>query len=297
MTAPSPKGVRSPAVAGLFYPERPDACRQMATQLLGDAPRHPQEAPGGLGGLVPHAGWVCSGEVAAETIVHLAAGFTPDLIVVFGAVHTAACASQAALDSHAAWSLPTGQIILPHHVQAELAADREHFVVDGRLHAREHAVEVQIPLLQLIWPAVTILPVEVPPDAMAEQIGRKTAQIVSRLASRPVFLASSDLTHYGATYGLLPVGTGPKAMQWGKDNDQRLLDLLCQMKPNALVGESESHLNACGAGAIAAMVAACMERGAKTVRILRHTSSFETLARISPQAGDLSVGYASAVVQ
>jgi MEMO1 family protein len=161
MTAPSFKGVRSPAVAGLFYPESPDACRKLAQQLLCDAPRHPAESSGGLGGLVPHAGWICSGEVAAETLVQLATGQTPDLVVVFGAAHTMASTQGAALDSHAAWALPTGQIQLPQAIETQLAQGGHGFVIDSRMHEREHAVEVQMPFLQLLWPDAAILPVTV----------------------------------------------------------------------------------------------------------------------------------------
>ena len=303
MTAPSFKGVRPPAVAGLFYPADPAACRQMARQLLADAPRHPDLSPGGLGGLVPHAGWICSGQIAAETLVHLAAGPAPDLpdlpdlIVVFGAAHTAASTRGAALDSHAAWSLPTGQILLPQSIQTALAQAGHGFVIDSRMHQREHAVEVQIPLLQLLWPDVAILPVAIAPDQDAPEAGRQAARIVSRLARRPIFLASSDLTHYGANYGLMPAGIGPKAMEWATANDQRLLRLICDLKPGQLVDEAHAHQNACGAGAIAAMLAACLEMGATTARLLRHTSSYHTLQHVQPQSGDLSVGYASAIIQ
>ncbi len=297
MTAPSFKGVRPPAVAGLFYPQSPDACRQMAQQLLADAPRHPAEAPGGLGGLVPHAGWICSGQVAAETLVHLAAGEAPDLVVVFGAAHNASSRLGAALDSHAAWSLPTGQVLLPQAVESELAKTGHGFVIDGRMHEREHAIEVQIPFIQLLWPGAAILPVVVEPDQDAPEIGRQAARIISRLTRRPIFLASSDLTHYGANYGLMPAGTGPKAMAWAAANDQRLLRLVCELKAGQVVDEARSHQNACGAGAIAAMLAACLEMGATSARVLRHTSSYQTLHRVGPQSGDLSVGYAAAVVQ
>lgn len=297
MTAPSFKGVRPPAVAGLFYPESPDACRQMAQQLLADAPRHPAEAPGGLGGLVPHAGWICSGQVAAETLVHLATGPAPDMVVVFGAAHTASSRAGAALDSHAAWSLPTGQVLLPQAIETELARAGHGFVIDSRLHQREHAIEVQIPFIQLLWPGVAILPVVVEPDQDAPEVGRQAARIISGVAGRPIFLASSDLTHYGANYGLMPAGIGRHAMEWATSNDQRLLNLLCDLKAGEVVDEARSHLNACGAGAIAAMLAACLEMGAKSARLLRHTSSYQTLHRVQPQSGDMSVGYAAAVVQ
>lgn len=311
MIATSLRGVRPPAVAGLFYPEIPGACRQMARQLIDGAPRHATPAPGGIGALVPHAGWICSGEVAAEAMVHLA-GAGPgagagqvarrvDLVVVFGAMHAGVPVARGVLDSHAQWSLPGGALDLPEAVQQALLGSGGPFMTDGRLHQGEHAIEVQIPLLQTLWPGAAILPMGVGPESDAVAIGRATARVVSDLVEvergRVIFLASSDLTHYGASYGLLPAGTGPRAMEWAMSNDQRLLQLIQHLKADQIVEEARTHLSACGAGAIAAMLGACLELGATAAHVLRHTSSYQTLQRIQPQAGDLSVGYAAVVIQ
>ena len=113
---------------------------------------------------------------------------------------------------------------------------------------------------------------------------------------RAVFLASSDLTHYGANYGLVPAGTGPAGLQWAADNDRRLLDLIAGMEVERIVPEVRKHLNACGAGAIAAMLAACREMGAAEARLVWHTNSYETLAGVAPQSPDNAVGYAAVVV-
>ena len=75
----------------------------------------------------------------------------------------------------------------------------------------------------------------------------------------PVFLASSDLTHYGPSYRFAPVGTGEAALSWAKDNDRRLLRLVENLEIAQVVPEVRDHLNACGGGAIAAMLAACRE--------------------------------------
>jgi AmmeMemoRadiSam system protein B len=64
-----------------------------------------------------------------------------------------------------------------------------------------------------------------------------------------------------------------------------------------IVTEVRERANACGGGAIAAMLAACRELGsASEVRVLHHANSYETLAVIEPQPPDNAVGYASVVV-
>jgi AmmeMemoRadiSam system protein B len=62
------------------------------------------------------------------------------------------------------------------------------------------------------------------------------------------------------------------------------------------VQEVKEHSNACGGGAIAAMLGACRELGATHATVLRHTNSYETLADVAPQRPDNSVGYAAVVV-
>ena len=79
--------VRIPIVAGRFYPQSSEQCRKELLSCLasaGDPPALPDRV---LGGIVPHAGWVCSGCVAAKVFKAIAVGAQPDTIVMFGAVH------------------------------------------------------------------------------------------------------------------------------------------------------------------------------------------------------------------
>jgi AmmeMemoRadiSam system protein B len=299
--------VRQPAVAGTFYPADPGRCRAAAAALVrvapdaGGASRRGSRRPW-RGAIVPHAGWVCSGAIAGEAIATLAAGRgePPDVVVVFGAIHTPLHTTSAALSSHRAWHEPTGD----SEVEAELGAKLTEaggeggglFAVDDRFHRREHAVEVELPLIQAAWPGARVLPVEVPVTQDAAGIGRRAARQAEAAGLNAVFLASSDLTHYGPSYGFAPAGVGPQGLAWAKDNDRRLLDLVTAMRIERVVPEVRENLNACGGGAIAAMLAACRELGADESKLLRHQSSFETLADVHPQPPVDAVGYAGVVV-
>ena len=295
MPEPSTQSVRSPAVAGRFYPADPVECRQEAQSYL-DAGRGSLGPTPWIGGVVPHAGWVCSGAIAGQTIATMAACGSVDVVVVFGAVHTPYRFEFGALDSHVKWALPGRESSLPLEVQRQLLGKGTVFGVEPRLHEREHAVEVEVPLIQLAWPNATILPIEVPAVSMAALIGRKTAQTLQVARIKAVYLASSDFTHYGTNYGFTPAGVGPAAMQWTKDNDRRLLSMIGRLAVEEIVPEVAKHQNACGAGAIAAMLAACREHGSKEARLLTHATSYETLAKVMPQQPTNAVGYASIVI-
>src|SRR5688572_2515057 len=88
---PSGASVRPPAVARTFSPADPARCRAAAAALVAADPHAgaPARRPW-FGAVVPHAGWVCSGAIAGEAIGTLAAraGSAPDVVVVFGAIHT-----------------------------------------------------------------------------------------------------------------------------------------------------------------------------------------------------------------
>lgn len=286
--------VRPTSVAGTFYPAQPSQCRELARGYL--TPRT-HGVPDPRGGLVPHAGWICCGAIAGETIATLRqAKPEADLIVIFAAVHTPIALDHAALDSFARWQSPLTQTDVSDEARRKIAESREWFVTDDRFHVADHAVEVELPLIAEAFSGVEILPIEVPPIDHAAEIGRITAKRLSELNREAIFLASSDLTHYGPNYRFTPAGVGEEALNWAKRNDARLIDRIIELDVEGIVEEVRSHQNACGAGAIAAMLAACRELGASQAQLLTHTSSYEVLRRQMRETADNAVGYASVIV-
>jgi AmmeMemoRadiSam system protein B len=305
MSSAAHRSVRRPAVAGLFYPAYEQECARVAEQYVraGEG-AGPDEARRWIGAIVPHAGWICSGAIAGEAIgavrkSHERSGDEPvDVVVVFAAVHTPLRMSMpAALGSHELWQVPGGTSQVPGELSGKLTVDTSQlFGVDDRFHDREHAVEVELPLIQRAWPTANVLPVEVPLTDEAVEVGRRTARAVQALGLRAVYLASSDLTHYGPAYQFTPAGVGHPALQWAKENDRRLLSVVTDMTAEAVVPEVRQRSNACGGGAIAAMMAACREHGATRASVLRHANSYEVLREVAPQRPDNAVGYAAVVV-
>jgi len=250
-----------------------------------------------MGALVPHAGWICSGAIAGEAIAALAR-MNPavEVVVIFGAIHTPMPVDRGVFDSHQHWATPAGDTAVAQALRQEISLQQEQFVVDDRFHRREHAIEVELPLIQQAWPKAAILPVEIPPIGLAVELGRRVAAVVKDSGAACVYLASADLTHYGPAYGFTPAGVGESAMRWELDNDRRLLQVVTDMTPDKIVPEAMSHQNSCGPGAIAAMMAACQFHGAKQALVLRHANSYQTLARLAPQRPDNAVGYAAVLV-
>ncbi|HTL30014.1 MAG TPA: AmmeMemoRadiSam system protein B, partial [Tepidisphaeraceae bacterium] len=201
---------RRPAVAGLFYPAEPAECRRLARECVfgsaiapeGVAPVEPdfgesKEAARteprprkaiALGAIVPHAGWICSGAIAGESIRELSKRAGPvDVVVVFGAVHTPLDLEVAALDTHATWLEPGSETSVAQDVRAKLGETKNLFAVNDEFHHREHAVEVELPLIREAWPDSTLLPIEVPLIDSAIEIGRAVAKRITDGKLRAVF--------------------------------------------------------------------------------------------------------------
>jgi AmmeMemoRadiSam system protein B len=297
VAGPREQSIRYPAVAGIFYPSDAGRCRELARSFVRPSDNLPADTGPLWGAIVPHAGWICSGAIAGEAIGTLARCAQADVVVVFGAIHTPIHVDYAALDTHERWSVPGEESDVAVQSGSELNRLSGLFRVDVRLHEREHAVEVELPLIQVAWPAAQVLPIEVPLISDAVEIGKRTAEEVLRTGRRAVFLASSDLTHYGPLYRFAPAGVGIDGLNWALENDRRLLELVIAMSAERIVPEVRARQNACGGGAIAAMLAACRIAGAAKGLVLRHANSFETLAAVAPQPSTDAVGYAAVVVE
>ncbi len=163
-------------------------------------------------------------------------------------------------------------------------------------HAREHSLEVQVPLLVVLAPQTKIVPIAVPPTDEAVRIGRTVGKHLSSLEpGRVCVVGSTDLTHHGGHFGS-PGGRGQKSEAYTRQNDRRMLDMIEAMDAESVVPEARNHMNACGSGAIAATIAAVREMGARAGRVLGYTNSYEIIHKKAPHApDDTAVGYASVV--
>lgn len=290
--------IREPAVAGMFYPRDTAQCVSELNACI-DRARTPgpsvRELDQIVGGVVPHAGWVCSGGVAAGVLREIAARNPPDVVIVFGAVHVPNVIRSAVFPS-GAWSTPLGLASIESRLVDRLCDQCGLLESDPHAHDREHSIEVEVPFLQHLLPGVPMIPVMVPVTEKAADLGAAVGRTCRSFGVRACFLCSTDLTHYGPSYGFAPHGVGPEGLRWAKEvNDQRIIQLMLAMRDRDAVKEAVMNKSACGGGAIAATLAACRAFGAQRAELLEHTTSEEVLARIGYEPMQDSVGYAGIV--
>jgi AmmeMemoRadiSam system protein B len=194
--------IRQPVLSGTWYPADPADLAATADQFLAGA--DPEHRPAGrpLLAVVPHAGYVYSGPTAGKLFGLL--GENPVRRIILLAPNHRIALDRIALSGAAAFATPLGAVEVDQETVAQLA-ENESFTVDNRAHAQEHAIEIQLPLIQRTWPEAVprIVPMLVP--SMDPSMASKAAAALAGLAAPDtLFLISTDFTHYGASYGYVP---------------------------------------------------------------------------------------------
>jgi AmmeMemoRadiSam system protein B/AmmeMemoRadiSam system protein A len=256
--------VRPAAVAGMFYPE--DA-RELAEEVAAhlDRTEETPQAPGFPKALiVPHAGYVYSGPVAASAydLLRPARGIVRR-VVMLGPCHRVPVRGLA-LPRASSFATPLGRI--PVDAEALRAIRNLPQVVESAAtHAEEHALEVQLPFLQRVLGDFSLVPLVVGDAAPGE-----VAEVLDRLwgGVETLIVISSDLSHYHAY---------DRAREIDRATVRAILDF----------DSGISHGQACGATPVAGMLIAA-RRKRLTTRLLDLRNSGDT-------AGDRHrvVGYAS----
>lgn len=287
---------RRSVVAGQFYPAGRGSCVEQIEQCLA-AGSLPEALPETIvAGIVPHAGWTFSGDLAALVFSAIRRRHEKvDSFVIFGAAHGYFGQSPAVYDK-GRWLTPLGEAAIDEELAAAVLGAGG-AVSDVGAHAGEHSIEVQVPFIQYLFAGAKILPIIVPPREQAVTLGRKIGEIIGRTETKKIVcIGSTDLTHYGPRYGFVPMGTGSEALHWASAvNDQRFIDLAVRLEPGGLLASAAENCNACGPGAAAAAVAAAKKLGKTEGLLLAHTNSNEVMLREMGRTSLECVGYAAIV--
>jgi len=287
---------RKPIVAGQFYPGRHDSCVAEINKCLGAGTLSESLPETIVAGIVPHAGWTFSGNLAALVFSAIKQQHEKvHTFVIFGAAHGYFGQSPAVYEA-GSWITPLGEVAIDEEL-ADAVLDSAVAVSDSGAHISEHSIEVQVPFIQYLFTGAEILPILVPPTEQAVALGTSVGDVISRDERRKVVcIGSTDLTHYGPRYGFTPMGTGVEALQWAsRVNDQKFIDLALKLEAQSLLTSAAENCNACGAGAAAAAVAVAKRLGRTKGLLLAHTNSNEVMLHKMGTTSTDSVGYAAII--
>ena len=190
-------GVHAPQVAGLFYPDDPQDLGQMIDELLAGAakriPASPTPSPTPKALIVPHAGYIYSGPIAASGYLRLQRTDSSQIrrVVVLGPAHRHGFQGIAACHA-AAFETPLGSIPVDPQGMSDALAVPGVKVIDTA-YAREHSLEVHLPFLQRILSDFSVVPLIV-----GMTTPEHVRQVLARLWGGPetLIVISSDLSHF-----------------------------------------------------------------------------------------------------
>lgn len=183
--------VRTPAVAGLFYPDEPDRLRQTVTALLDAAPVETLLGPPAAY-VVPHAGHVYSGSTAALAYQRMRLD-PPSQVLLLGPAHRVRLRGLA-LSPADLFQSPLGEIRVDDELR-ERVSGLPQVSTSVEAHAQEHSLEVQLPFLSVVAPEATVLPLVVG-SATAAEVADVIETALGDDPSDTLLLISTDLSHY-----------------------------------------------------------------------------------------------------
>lgn len=266
--------MRHPAVAGRFYPQDPDDLEEciewcFSHELGPGIPRGCSGERNIASVVVPHAGYVCSGMVAAHAFKELSEDGHPDAYVIIGPDHHGVCPGSILCSE--GYATPLG--ICPTHT--EICRRLSCMITDEpRAHTYEHSVEVEVPFIQYIDPDAHIVPILMGDQSIGS--AERLAECLRRACDGfdVVVVASTDLSHY------IP-------RDLASHLDGLVLDRICSLDvPGMYRTVRDNRVSMCGYGptAVAMMMSGCCEAS-----VLCHLDSFDSLG-MDP---DSVVDYAS----
>lgn len=263
--------MRAPAVAGQFYPRSPEELKGQLDRMFSGV----KEGEGAevkelavYGAVVPHAGYVYSGGVAAEVYARLQ---PKETYIILGPNHHGMGAPVAL--SRDAWKTPLGTV----SADLELADALSGTIIDydELAHRHEHSIEVQLPFLQSRFSDFKILPIAMglQDEETAVEVGESIAKAVRDLKRDVTVIASSDFTHY-------------EPQEVARKVDAMLIEAALNMDVPELYGRVYRYnATACGYGPIAATITACRLLGATSGKLLRYATSGDVIGDYAQVVG------------
>jgi MEMO1 family protein len=277
--------IRQPVFAGQFYPADSTLLLKQIKFFIENA--KPQKADSILAIIVPHAGYIYSGQIDADAYNQVKDN-KYDLVVILGTNHTTAGFTNISVYPKGSFATPIGNLKIDTQVAEQLLKRDNDVSADLSVHKKEHSVEVQIPFIKYLFPQIKILPIIVgsPDIDMCAKFGEALAEIIKN--KKVLLVASSDLSHYPNFDDAIKV-------------DNNTLKTIAGLNPEAIISAMKDQMDknvpqlvtcACGEAPIIAAIELAKELGANCASIISYSNSGYT----SIGSTDRVVGYGALAI-
>lgn len=183
--------VRPAAVAGTFYPADAAELSKMVDDMLGNGDVEPHPWPAAM---VPHAGLIYSGRLAAATLKRIE---IPETVILIGPKHSRTGVDWA-VTPHERWSLPGCDVQVDIGLAQALADGIPDLELDAAAHQQEHCLEVQLPFLARLAPQTRVVGIVVAPCEFegCQRFATGLAEVLRGMKKKPLLIASTDMNHF-----------------------------------------------------------------------------------------------------
>lgn len=278
--------LRYPAVAGTWYAGTPDhlhtQIENLFTHRLGPRciPTVMKEGPRNIVGLVvPHAGYMASGPVAAHSYYNLAKDGKPETIVIFGPNHTGQ-GSALSIMNEGTWRTPLGDINIDTETANQILKTSKIIDIDDRAHIYEHSIELQLPFLAYLYDSeFKFVPICFMMQDLksSQEVGKAVATALEDKNS--LVIASSDMTHY-------------EPQERAEKKDKLAIDAALNLDEERYYKVVDSYgISTCGYGPVMAAITAVKELGATKSKLLSYKTSGDVLGNYSSVVGYASIAF------
>ncbi len=267
--------MRRAAVAGAFYEGERASLEIQLRDCFSGVKR--EEKGNVLGAVVPHAGYMYSGGVAANVYARLPIGDV-DIFVILGPNHQG-IGSLVAVSADT-WATPLGEVEADRAFVDALP--KRIIDMDETAHRYEHSIEVQLPFLQFLRDKTfQLVPIcmSLSDEETAREVGEDIANTIAQFDKKIVVIASSDFTHY-------------EPDRIAREKDEYVIEAITELDVAKFYNRIyERNSSACGVGPIAAMMHAAKKLGATQGELVKYATSGDI-------TGDMSsvVGYGGIII-
>jgi len=274
--------LRKPAVAGQFYEgDRTSLEERIKTCFLnergpGELPEITQKEKKVIGLVVPHAGYIYSGAIAAHSYYYLSKNGFAETYIILGPNHSG-MGSGVSVMTEGEWDTPLGEV----SINTDLAKKIWKGIIDKdeTAHLYEHSIEVQLPFLQFSAgdKKIDFVPIciSMQDSQTSKEIGEIIAEAIKQSKENIVIIASTDFSHAGFNYMSMPP-PGMNVDEYAEKQDKLAIEKILKMDSEGLIETvNENNITMCGYGPVAAMLTAAEILGAKHAELLKYGTSYE----------------------
>ncbi|NOQ55319.1 MAG: AmmeMemoRadiSam system protein B [Nanohaloarchaea archaeon] len=274
--------VREPVAEG-FYPGDARILKLMLDRLFKDTENTVDRKVIGL--IAPHAGYLYSGKTAAKAYAQIEKEY--DAVILLGPDHTGMAKTVSI--STEPWRTPLGEIEIDKTLAEKIIEKSDIIIKDNDAHTYEHSIEVQLPFLQHQLKNLKIVPIIIPHTDIGLKKLQDIADTISKATEgkKVLFIASSDLTHFGKGYNFVPVEKDE--LEWIKNTDNTIMQKITELDEIQTLNRTR-ETTVCGSIPIAILIMIMKNKNIDKGAIIDYATSYDV-----SKNKDAIVGYGGIV--